>query len=311
MPGNVIGYEKHILEYDPDMIFWSEFVHNPIQDMKIRAHRSKKYLIIFAPFKALLQNKFIEFNKRIKPKGNFETSIRDVHGVFVAAKELKLYQDIFDDYNKPFFGMRLLPTVPESEKSPINPNYLMWLGMGWDKFRSSSDYQKFITNLSEVVPMKVYGSYNTFSYLTNKKVYDGYISPGADNFKAIKNSGIYLLTHSDMHIQESNPSIRLFEAVAAQAVIISDKHPFVIEHFGDNILYFDQNADANTKHAQVKKHVEWIINNPERARAMAAKAHDIFIKNFTLEKDLIRIAKMHEYVIKVESDKGLSFSWNY
>ncbi len=107
-----------------------------------------------------------------------------------------------------------------------------------------------------------------------------------------------------MHIEAGMPSLRLFEALAANVVIISDMHPFVIENFGDNILYYDQYADSETMFKQVKSHYDWIKANSEEAKAMAGRAHKIFLDKFTIEKDLPRLARMHEYVVKHASKRN-------
>ena len=62
---------------------------------------------------------------------------------------------------------------------------------------------------------------------------------------------------------------------------------------------------------QVKAHIDWIKENPEKARLMAAKAHQIFLDKFTLDKDLIRIAKMHEYILRQEKEMGLKYAPAY
>ena len=46
---------------------------------------------------------------------------------------------------------------------------------------------------------------------------------------------------------------------------------------------------------QVKAHFAWIMANPVQAKIMAAKTHKIFLQKYTLDRDLIRIAKMHEH----------------
>ena len=144
--------------------------------------------------------------------------------------------------------------------------------------------------------MRVYGHYNSSSYL-KPHIYGGYIEPGIKNIQAIRKNGIYLLTQSDLHFQGGEPNMRGFEAAAANAIVISDKHPFIVENFGDSFLYFDYDADSEIMYAQVKAHIDWIKNNPEQAKAMAKKAHQIYLEKFTIENDLIRIAKMHENVI--------------
>jgi len=100
--------------------------------------------------------------------------------------------------------------------------------------------------------------------------------------------------------------MRGFEASSAGAIVISDRHPFIVEHFGDSFLYFDHDADAQTMYEQVKKHMDWIKDNPEKAKAMAEKANKIYREKFILKKDLIRIAKMHESILAQEKAMGLS-----
>ncbi len=159
--------------------------------------------------------------------------------------------------------------------------------------------------------MKVYGHYNSSSYLA-PNIYGGYIPPGIEQINAIRNNGIYLLTHSDVHFKGGEPNMRGFEASAANVVVISDKHPFIVKNFGDSFLYFDHDKDADTMYKQVKSHVDWIKNNPEEARIKAAKAHQIFLDKFTIEKDLVRIAKMHEYILKNERESmDLSYPLGY
>ena len=44
---------------------------------------------------------------------------------------------------------------------------------------------------------------------------------------------------------------------------------------------------------------------------MAAKAHQIYLEKFTLDKDLSRIAKMHEYILEQEKKMNLSYAPAY
>ena len=105
--------------------------------------------------------------------------------------------------------------------------------------------------------------------------------------------------------------MRGFEAAAANAIVISNKHPFILENFGDSFFYFDHDVDSETMYKQVKAHIDWIKANPEKAKAMAAKAHQIYLEKFTLDKDLSRIAKMHEYILEQEKKMNLSYAPAY
>ncbi len=307
-----LGHEDEILAFDPDFIIFSQFSSStPDLNSKINAHHSKKYLLSLSSIDAI-KNRFKWLNSKdpYQPLESFKRFISMVHGILTIAPELDFYREMFSRMNKPFNGLRILPLVPKFTNEPAEPKNLMWLSGGWDKFRSSDNYKQFITLLSENVPMKIYGHYNSSAYL-KAQVYDGYIMPGIENIKAIRKNGIYLLTHSDVHFKGGETNMRGFEAVAANVIVISDRHPFIVENFGDNFLYFDHEVDSKIMYAQVKKHMDWIMANPEEAKAMAARAHQIFLEKFTLENDLIRIAKMHESVMRQEKAMGLSYSLGY
>jgi spore maturation protein CgeB len=93
--------------------------------------------------------------------------------------------------------------------------------------------------------------------------------------------------HRDTHLKAGAPSGRIFEAAAAAAVIISDKHPFVEKEFKNSVLYVDQTRDDLFE--QIDTHMRWIKENPEAAKTKALQAHKIFLEKFTLEEQLIRL----------------------
>lgn len=310
-----LGHEREILSFDPDFIIMTQLT-NSDYDNKLIAHRSKKYLLNLSSLQRSrdYNGKLWSDNPYTQEVGYLDPLIAMAHGTLTFPKEVEIYSAKFKMLNKDFNGIGLLPKVPnvKDEHFEFQPKNLVWSGAGWDQFRSSDTYKKFISLLSENVPMKVYGplSNKAFHDLA-PHVYDGYIEPGIENIKAIQKNGVYLITHSNFHFFGKDPSMRVFEAVAANAIVISDRHPFVVEHFGDSFLYFDYNADAYIMYKQVKKHFDWIQKNPAEAKAMADRAHKIFLEKFTLEKDLIRIGKMHEYILQQEKEMNLSYPLAY
>ncbi len=308
---NVSGYEQEILSFDPDFILQS--LHSePQLRTELREHRSKKYLVALLSLNSLRdQRGMIQKNRPYKALSFLKDHLSKTDAIITSAAELGIFEKMWLNLDKAMFrGIRVLPTIPSSQQQNLEFKSIFWQGSGWDAFRTSSNYKQFISLVADNIPMKVYGKLGIYSYLPIN-IYDGDIPGGMENIKAIQKHGIYLLAHSDSHILSGTPSLRIFEATAANAVVISDKHPFVIEHFGDNVLYFDQTADAETMYKQVKAHYDWIKANPEKAKAMAAKAHQIFLEKFTLEKDLIRIAKMHEYIVRQEKEMGLTYPLVY
>jgi hypothetical protein len=306
---NTIGYEESLLSFDPDFILYSHHAM-PNENQEISRHRSKKYVISFMSLRSMRDDyNFIDHKNPYLAKKEFYSFISSVDGIITSEKEMDIFRIMFERMNKNFNGIRMFPLAPRIDNVPAEPDKLMWIGTMWDKLRSSERYRNFMVMLSENIPMKSYGRFRDNFYL--KEVYDGSMPSAMEIFDAIRKNGVYLLTHSDSHIDAATPTLRIFEAVAANVVVISDRHPFAIEHFGDNFLYFDQNADSEAMYKQVKAHYDWIKANPEKAKAMAARAHQIFLEKFTVEKDLIRIAKMHEYVIQQEKEMGLSYPLAY
>jgi hypothetical protein len=306
----LLGSEDEILKFNPDFILFSHHV-NPNISQEISLHKSKKYIVSLLSLESMRKDqKFISSKNPYVPTGDFASLISMAHGVLTSEKEIDIYRIMFESMRKPFNGLRIFPLASETKNTPAEPVSIMWMVAGWDKFRSSNRYQEFITRISNDIPMKVYGKFTNAPYL-KKYVYDGSMASSLEVSTAIRKNGIYLLTHSDSHIKSGVPTLRIFEAAAANAVVISDKHPFAMKHFGDNFLYFDQTADAETMYQQVKSHYDWIQANPEKAKAMASRAHNIFLEKFTLEKDLARIAKMHEYILLQEKEMGLSYPLSY
>lgn len=300
---------RDVIEFDPDFMLVITR-DNSIIDDRLWAHDSKKYLIEMSPLRFLRDYNVLSKGSPYKVNSVFSGLINKADAILISAKEVDYYRIIVNRANKLFNGLMILPLAPTTNYNPAEPKGIVWFNRMLGDFTYPDNYQRFIKLLSENVPMKVYGK-NLFSTYLAPGVYDGYIPSANDILPAIRQNGIYLLTHADRHIKEGVPTLRIFEAVSANAVVISDKHPFSMEHFGDSFLYFDQNSDGEAMYKQVKAHFDWIQNNPEKAKSMADRAHKIFLEKFTLEKDLIRIAKMHEYIRTKEKEMKLSYPLVY
>jgi hypothetical protein len=291
-------FSNDIIKFDPDFILFSLFASRDFGNRLI-AHHSKKYFIDLSLIESHMKTwghiskSDIEGNTVSR---SLESYLSPFDGMLDYAGDINIFKNIFSKINKTFEGIDCLPSAPALINEPAEPEYLTWCGMGWDKFRSSGKFKDFITRLSKSVAMKVYGPTDYLNFLPAES-YDGFTPPGIPHIEAIRKNGIYLLTHTDLHIEYGFPTGRIFEALAANVIIISDKNPFVINNFGDNILYYDQYASNDVMCQQVKDHYDWIKSNPEKAKAMAGRAHQIFLDRFTTEKILPRIAKMHEYIV--------------
>ena len=114
---------------------------------------------------------------------------------------------------------------------------------------------------------------------------------------AMREAGIALVIHADPHLELSAPTARIFEAAQAGCVIISDKNPFIIKHFGDTVLYFDETKEGQELFQQIHAHVQWIFDHQKEAEAMARRAHAIFGEKFNLEGQVKDLALLHERII--------------
>lgn len=308
---SITGKENEILNFDPDFIIFPLLTFAENLDSRIITHRSKKYYWIPMPLELIRKFDGIDQKNLLKTKGWFKHWLSFVDGLIITnTDQVDIYRQIWDKLGKPFNGIGMLPKPPANHYEVAEPKKLIWPEAGWDKFRSSLKYKKFISLLSQNIPMRVYGHYKNLLYLPSG-VYGGYIPHGLENITAIRKNGIYLLTHSKEHFDSNFPSMRPFEAAASNVITISDMHPFVIKHFGDSMLYFDQNASAEAMYKQVKRHFDWIMANPDQAKEKANRAHKIFLEKFTVDKDLNSIAKMHEYILQQEKKMNLDYHLVY
>lgn len=189
------------------------------------------------------------------------------------------------------------PTVQNTDYVEVKPNKLLHL---INKTLLNTKYSKVLKRLDRQGYCAYYGRGVNPSQFPNS--YRGKIPyNGVSLLRALCESGIVLIIHRDTHNQMGIPSGKIFEAAAASCVIISDRNPFVLEHFGESVLYFDNEADIPTIFSQIDAHMQWIKENPEEALIKAKQAHTIFSEKFSLENQLLQLEKMHEHLLKIIS----------
>ena len=142
--------------------------------------------------------------------------------------------------SKPFVPMSWYPTVQKTAYREIQPNELVY-------FITSAHLKTKYLEVLQLLDQKGYCAY--FGYLGNAfhflNSYEGMIpSDGATLIKVLQEKGIALVIHRAQHKNLGIPSGRIFEAAAASCVIICDRNSFVLEQFGESVLYFDDEADA-------------------------------------------------------------------
>lgn len=243
-------------------------------DPYVEKPAGEAYLMLFEPNQV-----FFECSGHLKRK------YRDYTGYLATyADRMLLLQDVKGDKKRVFPG-RWYPTVHYFPYQTVTPNALIYFIAAWGNRVREERYKVLQEELAKTSYARLYGSPRA-----GKKfgpAYRGTIPfDGESVIRRIQEAGVALVLHSDDHLLSATPSSRIFEAAAASAVIISDLNPFVIENFGDSVLYIDQTASGLEMAQQIDAHMNWIQAHPEEALSMAERAHQIFETHFLLEEQL-------------------------
>lgn len=164
-------------------------------------------------------------------------------------------------------------------------------GSLWGCNRGSFRFKDAIHMLADEKLLVAYGLADAFDYLESgyKGEVEEYGDPDEQLLTLQRKWGIALIVHNFEHLVQAMPTSRIAEGIMSGAIVISDDHPFVRKYFGDNVLYFDSFKDRNTIYNQIKSHIEWIKSHPKEAAIMSQNAYDIFVKDWTIEKQLQKI----------------------
>jgi hypothetical protein len=167
------------------------------------------------------------------------------------------------------------------------------MGINWERLgEKQSRHQGVLNLLDETGMLRIYGP----DELRGVKVWDGFESyqrplpfDGVSVIEEIHRAGICLALSSQPHKDAALMSNRLFEGLAAGALIICDENPWARTYFGDTLLYVDLRDGATTVAEQIMAHVRWARANPADAVALATQAQDIFKSVFIMSRSLAEI----------------------
>ena len=290
--------QEDILLFNPDIIFIMTHSFYPIDILRQLNPQVWHSTTSFYYLSYSLREAFNE--KIYKPKKTVPYIFDFLDGLLVVDENynvIKKYKNNFftnKNASKEIEYMLFYPSRSKTKFKPLNYKSIFYASVNVDPVRGGEKYLKLYSMLDKTSYFGAYGPAE--SWLNIEHSYKGYVK---NIDEEIENNGIYLLLHGARHLNEKElgiPTGRIFEAVANSAVVISDKNKFVIENFGDNVLYIDQNSTADEMFSQINKHYEWIILHPEEARKKAMNCHEIFIKKFTIEKQLQNLAHMTEFI---------------
>lgn len=185
-----------------------------------------------------------------------------------------------------------------SLSEPIHPPgkdkfSIFYAGINWERLgKGKSRHQELLDLLDKSGRLKIYGP----KVFQGVEVWAGYQSyqkeipfDGVSMINEIAKCGAALVLSSEAHKQSGLMSNRLFESLAAGALVICDENPFAKRHFGDSLLYLDTRESLSTQFDKIVGYLDWANDNPQAAKTLAQKAQGIFLEKFALNRSLINI----------------------
>jgi phosphoglycerol transferase len=176
-----------------------------------------------------------------------------------------------------------LPSAPDFGPADDLPADLamIYVGLHWDGNRHGTIFSR----LAERLPMNIYGPAERWEHVGAR--YRGAVPfDGESVIKAIRRSGVALCLNKAAHRDFDCPSMRLFEAAAAGALIISDDFGFPRQWFRNSVLYVDADLPPRLVVEQVVAHFHWAQADRQAANRLAKRSNELFRSQLTLERML-------------------------
>lgn len=208
-----------------------------------------------------------------------------------------------------FFSGGAGDVYPVLEKFPVNPK-LFYCGINWEKLSGTNGrHHELLTKLDEADCTRIYGPevFEGVKPWAGFKTYQGSISfDGVSIFKKLRESGIALVLSSNDHVMSEAASNRVYEAINAGVVVLSDRNPFVIKEFGDSVYYFNYGTTWDETYQNIRERLAWILSHQDEALSAAKKAQIIYRERHTLEASLKRLISGHRARLALYEDRHLS-----
>ena len=225
-------------------------------------------------------------------------NLLSISGFLCCVPKLTSLKAYLEKNGKKFNALPWYPSSTATQYEPVIPRALFFCGFQWDSKRNGKEYRKMFSLLDQKGYLEIYGPVKKWTCAPNSV--KGMTFDEEEFRKAMRNAGVVLVLHAERNLKLAAPAARIFEASAASCVIISDKHPFIVQEFGDCVLFVDDKQSGEALFQQIDAHLEWILSHPEEAKEMARKAHAIFSEKYTLEKQLLDFKNFHLEILSNE-----------
>jgi hypothetical protein len=189
--------------------------------------------------------------------------------------------------------------IMDDNSKPIYNKLFFSMGSLWDKRRESDKYFEFTNiiahmGIADIYGKKLFGINNINLADVLGDAYKGRIK--GDNYKFLKVNKEYmgsLIHHSDLHLKSGIPSGKIFESTSIKRGVISDKHPWVMKHFGDTIFYVDMvNLSGEEIAQQIADYHAWMLAHPKEFQEMIEKAYKIYADKFSMDLQVEKLLKV-------------------
>jgi hypothetical protein len=161
-----------------------------------------------------------------------------------------------------------------------------YCGINWEKLTNRpARHDAVLRELDRRGILDVYGPRE----IRGVKLWDGYQGykgslpfDGRTIIGKISEAGTCLVFSSDAHMRSGIMSNRLFEALAAGAVVIGDEHPFIPRAIGDNFVHVPSSLTAEERARRIGDALGRFNRHPEEAVAMAKASQAALISSYHL-----------------------------
>jgi hypothetical protein len=183
-------------------------------------------------------------------------------------------------------------TVPKRYLAPQRrtDRKLFYVGVNWERVIGiGGRHSDLLGRLDDAGMSEIYGPRKIESFVPweGYQTYRGDLPfDGWSVIEAISRAGSALVASSPAHYRDGVMSCRPFEAAAAGVPLISERHPFMLEHFADAALFFDERATIADQATEIMALIRRLNGDPDLALELAARAQGILEQRFDLENQL-------------------------
>ena len=211
-----------------------------------------------------------------------------------ATLPLKLFHSLYSTVHKPSTGK----------------HRVFYIGINWEALDGAKKHrhQDLLKKLDDKDVLSIYGP-RKFLGQNVWKGYESYVDEipfdGMSVVNKISENGIALVLSSAHHISSEIMSSRLFEAIAAGALIICDENPFAFKHFGNSLLYINSTDSSAYNAKKILGYVSWAKKNNLKAVEMIKKTQLIFNKKFSHK---VNLTNLYENLLTKKSNLAKDIS---